>query len=83
MPRFFFDISDGDHVTRDDVGRDYPDLKSARDAAVSLLPDVAREVLPDGDYRILVSTVRSHDGWILCRAMMSLVVVDVGPGRAG
>ncbi|MET0259360.1 MAG: hypothetical protein ABW179_12355 [Methylobacterium sp.] len=35
MPRYFFDIHDGIHVT-DDVGRDLPDLEAAKAQAIQM-----------------------------------------------
>jgi hypothetical protein len=46
MPLFYFDIRDGDTFVRDDVGFEYADVESARDAAATTLADMARDVLP-------------------------------------
>jgi hypothetical protein len=43
MPRYFFHIRDGDHVTRDDEGEELPDLKAVeREARLS-----ARDILAE------------------------------------
>jgi hypothetical protein len=71
MPRYFFDATDGDQISRDDVGilLDGPD--EARAEAVKALPDMARDVLPDGQYRKLAVSVRTPDSGILFRASLT------------
>ena len=73
MPRYFFDIDDGDRRTLDDEGFDLPGLQEARDEAIRVLPDIARDVLPDGDHRNFVVTVRAEGGLPVFRATLSLV----------
>jgi hypothetical protein len=72
VPHFFFDIDDGEHVTRDDVGLHYPDAEMAKDQAVSTLPDVARDVMPDGAKRDFIVTMRNDGGTPIFRASLSL-----------
>ena len=55
MPRFYFDIHDGERFTPDDEGLEFPDAQTARDKAVSSLPDIARDVMPDGQKRVVSS----------------------------
>ena len=71
VPKFFFDIHDGE-LTTDDVGTDLPDLSAARDQAVTVLPDIARDELPDGDERVFQVVVRDEDGKPVFKATMSL-----------
>jgi hypothetical protein len=47
--RFFFDIFDGDHWTRDDFGVDCGDFQQARHQGVLALTEMAREYFPFGD----------------------------------
>ncbi len=79
MPRYFFDINDGDHSTRDDVGIELPDLQLARRKAIGVLPDLARDVLPDGDHHEITSMVRDDAGHVLLRATLSLSVERFSP----
>ena len=71
MARFYFDTRNGG-VVRDDTGSEFPTLQAARDAAVSLLPDIAREELPDGDERVFSVTVRDEHDRSLFHAMLRL-----------
>jgi hypothetical protein len=72
MPRFFFDIDDGERRTRDDVGLDFADAQNARDKAVSALPDIARDVMPDGQQRDFFVTMRDDSGRPIFKASLSL-----------
>ena len=72
MPRFYFDAFDGDKVARDTEGVDLPDLMAARDEAQQALPEIAREVLPDGERRMFACTVRDGDGTALYRVALTL-----------
>lgn len=83
MPRFFFDIDDGERRTTDSEGLELADLSAARDTAVSILPDLAREELPDGDRRVFVCQVRDDKGTVLFVATLSLVAEWVGGARSG
>lgn len=57
--RYFFDIYDGDHWARDDIGMICRDDRHARYQAVLALTEMAREQLPsDGDAMLLQVRVR-------------------------
>jgi hypothetical protein len=72
MPRFFFDIDDGERIHRDDEGLDFANAELARDNAVSALPDIARDVMPDGQRRDFIVTMRDESGTPMFRASLSL-----------
>ena len=72
MPRFYFDIDDGIQRTRDDEGTVLPDLETVRREAISVLPDLAREELPDGDNHIFSCNVRDESGAVIFTASLSL-----------
>lgn len=74
MPRFFIDTSDQQEFVRDDVGAEYADLEAARAAATTVLPDMARNELPDGDTRTLLAIVRREDGRIALQASLTFQV---------
>ncbi len=62
MNRYFFDIRDGDSVSVDDIGIDCASLEDVRFQAIDALPEIAREELPDGDYRVFEVQVRDATG---------------------
>jgi hypothetical protein len=49
-------------------------IEEARAEAVKALPDMARDGLPDGDYREFVVHVRDEAGQRVLRARLTLVV---------
>ncbi len=60
--RYFFDIFDGDHWARDDLGVECASDLRARHQAVLALTELARELLPyDGSTKDLVIRVRLQD----------------------
>ena len=71
MPRYFFDTDDGDQSHRDDDGLDLPHAEAARQAALDVLPDMARDKMPDGDRRTFVASVRNDQGAIIYTATLS------------
>ncbi|MDB5557646.1 MAG: hypothetical protein JWQ36_580 [Enterovirga sp.] len=70
MPRFYFDIYDGNRDSRDEEGSEFPDLKTACDEAVAVLPTIAgSSVWASGE---IVATVRDADGTARFRACLSV-----------
>ena len=58
--RYFFDIFDGDHWTRDDRGIECHDDASARRQAVSALVEMAQDFIPiDGGFLDLTVRIRN------------------------
>jgi len=83
MPRFYFDIDDGERLTTDAEGVVCRDLGSVRDSAISILPDVAREELPDGDRRVFVCKARDEGGAVVFIATLTLIAewIEKQPNR--
>lgn len=73
MPRYFFETYDDDILYRDDEGTELEGPQAARMAALSALPDMARDKIPDGDRRTFSSTVRDGEGKVVYQAIMTLV----------
>jgi hypothetical protein len=71
--RYFFDIDDGERKNSDQEGLDLPNREAARQQAVGILPDIAREVLPDGDRRTFVCRVRDGAGKAIFEARLELI----------
>jgi hypothetical protein len=74
MPRFFFDIHDGEVFTPDREGLDLDDLETAKEEAKKTLPDIVKEKMPDGDRRDFTVDVKDVAGQIVWRVTLSLVV---------
>ena len=75
VPRFYIDTSDQQYFARDEKGYEFEDVEAARAAAISALPDMARDVLPDGDARTFLAVVRDEQNRTLLQATLSLGVV--------
>ena len=73
MPKYFLDLYDGASFTRDPYGLDLASPEEARKEAISVLPDMARDVLPDGDRRDFTVDVRTAAGEVVYTATLSLV----------
>lgn len=73
MSRYFFDVTDGGILTRDEIGADLASDDEARDEALGLLPNLAREVMPGGDQHEIRTTVRNEDGAVVYEATLSLI----------
>lgn len=83
MPRYFFDIDDGTRKTRDEQGLELENAEAARRAAIAVLPDLAREELPDGNQRVFICQARSTDGTVIFVATLSLIAQWVGNDLGG
>jgi hypothetical protein len=74
MPRYFFDVHDGERLTPDQVGVELDDNHSAQQEAVRALPAIAKDCLPDGTQRDFVIDVKDAEGRPILRAKLALTV---------
>ena len=74
MPRFYFDIHDGDDFIPDHEGIDLEGVEEAKAEAVNTLPDMARDGLPEGDSRDFVVIVRDETDRPVWRVRLALVI---------
>jgi hypothetical protein len=74
MPRFFFDIHDGETFTPDREGLELEGLEAAKEEAKKTLSDIVRDEMPDGDRRDFTVDVKNAAGRIVWRVTLSLVV---------
>ena len=75
MPRYYFDLYDNDQLTTDDEGVELRDLYEAREQAQKVLPDITRDVMPDGDRRDLTVILRCHEKRIRLQTTLSMRTV--------
>ena len=68
MARYYFDLREGDEVTRDEEGVNLPNLESVQEEAARALSEMARETVrqrPNGtEYRMSIE-VRDDNGPVL------------------
>ncbi|CAD7044623.1 hypothetical protein REJC140_03843 [Pseudorhizobium endolithicum] len=63
MPRYFFDLTNGDGLTRDEMGSVFPESREPLLKEVSrILTDLARDELPGTDSGEITVTVRDERG---------------------
>ena len=67
MPRYYFDVRDSKGFHHDPVGDEFDLFEEAREQCQSLLPDIAREELPDGDLHTITCDVRDDAGRVVYR----------------
>lgn len=72
VPRYFFDTDDGSGLVADEEGQDVAGLDRMRLLALDALPDIARDIIPDGDERVLSVRVRDESGTYVFEAFLSL-----------
>ncbi|WP_143062076.1 DUF6894 family protein [Faunimonas pinastri] len=58
MPRYFFHISDGERIARDDDGLELRDDERARTEGLRALGEIVKEELPHGDRRAFRIMIR-------------------------
>ena len=58
MALYFFDVDDGSHATKDNIGTECVDVRDARHKALQALPDIIRDALPGDDMHDVLVTVR-------------------------
>jgi len=82
MPRFFFDIHDGEKFTPDREGLDLESLGAAKAEAKKTLSEIVKDEMPDGDRRDFTVDVKDAAGQIVWRVTLSLVVENPAQGSA-
>jgi hypothetical protein len=65
MPLYFFDTRDGDMLVPDDDGAELPDLAAAKAVASASLAELARDVLPSSERRVLIVEVQDEERAVL------------------
>jgi hypothetical protein len=60
MPRYYFDVRDGDTFIRDEDGLEFLDLERAKSEAARALVDMARDVVPASRCREMAIEVRDE-----------------------
>lgn len=72
MPRFYFDLYDNDQLTTDDEGIELSSLSEAHSQVQTMLPDIARDTMPDSDRRDLTVIVKGSNKCALFRITLSM-----------
>jgi hypothetical protein len=78
VPVFYFDTRDNDRLTEDDVGLEFPDLETVKAQAAVSLAELARDVLPGNEKRMLSVEVRDEKQTILIATLVFEAIIFVG-----
>jgi hypothetical protein len=79
MGRYYFDIHDGQHLTRDEVGIECRDPDAIRAEAMTALPAIARDAIPkDGDRQALTVIVRNASNLTVYTATLTFASIWLG-----
>lgn len=71
MPRYYFDVEDSKGLHRDEIGDEMEDFEEARAQAQALLPDIARDELPDGELHTVTCEVRDEIDCVVYRGKLT------------
>ena len=74
MPRYYFDIRDGDYVQKDNEGTVLNGVAEAKTQAVKTLPDLSRDEMPSDGRREFVIEVRDENGRPMLAARLTLIL---------
>lgn len=78
MPRYFFDIHDGQSYQRDNEGTECAGYKEAREEAMRALPEIARFAIPgDGDNRAFTVMVCDESRAVVYTATLTFAGLDL------
>ena len=83
MPRYYFDVHDGNEPHTDMVGAELADDHAAREEATKTITNLAKEQLPhDGSHRRITIAVRCGDGRTLLDETLAFDINQRHPGQA-
>jgi len=83
MPRYVFEIHNGEQLTRDEISLDFADEKTLREAAIQLLPKVALDELSDVGEWAMALTVRDMAGRQIFKATLLFFSTWTTEGQPG
>jgi hypothetical protein len=79
MPRFHFDMRDGETFTPDEEGEELPSLNAAERVAAETAAEFGRDKLPEGVDRKVTIEVRNEHGQRVLTATVWLEIIRVAP----
>jgi len=74
MPRFYFDVRDGEQFFPDSVGLELSGIEEAREHAALALADMAKDVLPNGTKHEMAIEVRDESKEALLQTTLNFEV---------
>jgi hypothetical protein len=82
VPRFYFDMREGDRFTRDETGIELGSLDAAEYEAARGAAEIGRDQLPKGDARDITIEVRDEHGQQVVTVRVSMEIHRNEPASA-
>jgi hypothetical protein len=82
LPRFYFDVLDGDSFSCDDEGLQLESLNAAEDEAIRAVVQIGRDSLPKRHSPELCVRVRDKHGQPVLTVVVSMTVRRMDPAHA-
>jgi len=79
MPRFDFNVRDGERHSRDDEGLDLTTIEDAREEASRAIAAMIRDAMPDGGHRDMATEVLGEDKHPILTVQVTFQVEIHGP----
>ena len=79
MPRFHFDVLDGDSLARDDTGLEFPSLDAAEVEAARAIAEIGRDTLPKRRGSELCVCVRDASGRLVLTVTLAMTTRRLDP----
>ena len=77
MPRFYFDVRDGEKFVSDDDGLEFPGIREAKRDASRMLGEMIKDEMPDGDHLDMAVEVRAEDRRPLFKVQITFEVLPM------
>jgi hypothetical protein len=82
VPRFYFDVREGNGFTRDDIGVEFDTLDAAKFAAATAAAEMGPDRLPKGDAREVTIEVKDENGFLLLTVTVAMTVRETARALA-
>ncbi len=79
MPRFYFDVREGESFTSDDEGQEFASLDDDERLAAEAAAEIGRDRLPKGDAREVTIEVRNEHRQRVLTVTVSIEIHRVNP----
>lgn len=79
MPNFYFDLGNAGLLVIDEEGSYFATEEEARHEAITMLPEIARDRMRDGDRQRLVVTIRDGQNRRFFRATLIVLGEHLNP----
>ena len=83
MPRFYFDVREGETFIEDEDGFVFPGLDEAEQEAIQAVVSMGKDRLPRGDTREVTVEVRGEDKKRVLTVGVHLIIDRVQPSQSG